>query len=249
MTNFTNREKSILVGLYFSKFDLKGLSQLGFGRFTEAFNVIGFALGVKPRSIKNYRDEFDHLFPNNRLGWHKRPMRAYCEIIYKNFAELSLSSFTQLIKKITYKEYDIDVLMEKVDVLYEDESGAFAKRLMTGQAAEQYFLDEFKSILDFNGFEIKNTTKLGCGFDFKLFTNDIFYAVEVKGLNDTHGNVTLTEKEHTVASILKERYFLFVVRNFKEDPIHDIYKNPLNSHLNFNLIEQKITQLNWTTKV
>ena len=42
-------------------------------------NVIGFALGAKPASIKNYRDEFDPVFPNKRKGWHKRPMRNYCK--------------------------------------------------------------------------------------------------------------------------------------------------------------------------
>ena len=57
------REKLILAGLFLSKFDTLGLAMLGFEGFTEAFNVIGFALGGKPASIKNYRDEFDPLEP------------------------------------------------------------------------------------------------------------------------------------------------------------------------------------------
>ena len=60
------REKLILVGLYLSKYDSLGLKRLGFSSFVEAFNVIGYALGSKPASIKNYRDEFDPLFPNRR---------------------------------------------------------------------------------------------------------------------------------------------------------------------------------------
>jgi hypothetical protein len=35
------------------------LKELSFESFVEAFNVIGYALGSKPASIKNYRDEFD----------------------------------------------------------------------------------------------------------------------------------------------------------------------------------------------
>lgn len=54
------REKLILAGLYLSKYDKQGLDKLGFEGFTEAFNVIGFALASKPTSINNYRDEFDH---------------------------------------------------------------------------------------------------------------------------------------------------------------------------------------------
>ena len=71
------REKLILTGLYLSKYDSVGMRKLGFESFVEAFNVIGYALGEKPASIKNYRDEFDPLFPNKRKGWHKRPTRQY----------------------------------------------------------------------------------------------------------------------------------------------------------------------------
>lgn len=39
------REKLILAGLFLSKFDKIGLRLLGLETFTEAFNVIGFALG------------------------------------------------------------------------------------------------------------------------------------------------------------------------------------------------------------
>lgn len=67
-SNLTVRRKLILSGLYLSKFDSEGLKSLGFDSFTEAFNVIGYALGSQPASIKNYRDEFDPLFPNRRKG-------------------------------------------------------------------------------------------------------------------------------------------------------------------------------------
>jgi hypothetical protein len=60
------REKLILAGLYLSKYDSLGLKKLGFESYQEAFNVIGYGLGSRPASIKNYRDEFDPLFPNKR---------------------------------------------------------------------------------------------------------------------------------------------------------------------------------------
>src|SRR5439155_21734477 len=60
------REKLILAGLYLSKYDSAGLKKLGFESFIEAFNVIGYALGGKPASIKNYRDEFDPLVSKRR---------------------------------------------------------------------------------------------------------------------------------------------------------------------------------------
>ena len=238
MKKLSLREKSILAGLYLSKFDSEGLRQLGFEGFVEAFNVIGSALGVRPASVKNYRDEFDPLFPNKRRGWHKRPTRDYCKAVYDAFGGLNLQKFSNLLKTIIYKEHDLDVLMEQVE-RKQGEDSSFAKRLITGQAAEQYFRSKYREIRLFRDLELEDTTKLGCGFDFRLFSPSIFYGVEVKGLSDSSGSIALTSKEHSVAAILKGRFFLFVVKNFKETPFHALYQNPLNGKLVFSRVEQK----------
>lgn len=249
MKNLTKREQSILAGLFLSKFDNDGLRFLGFDGFTAAFNVIGFALGVPPASIKNYRDEFDPLFPNDRKGWHKRPMRDYCKDVYDIFAVLNMASFAELLRRIIYKEQDLYGFVKSADSPLVENGDTFAKRLLTGQAAEQYFISEFNNIPTFNGLEIKDTTKLGCGFDFKLYSNEVSYAIEVKGLNDMHGNVSLTSKEYSVAATLKDRYYLFVVRNFRDKPFHDLYKNPLNGDLPFSRVEQMVMQVSWAARL
>jgi hypothetical protein len=248
MKQLSLREKAILAGLYLSKFDSEGLQRLGFDNFVEAFNVIGSALGVRPASVKNYRDEFDPLFPNKRKGWHKRPIRDYCKAVYSAFGSLSLGNFTELLKQIIYKEHDLDVLMEEVEKK-EGEGRSFAKRLITGQAAEQYFKTKYREIDLFQDFEFEDTTRLGCGFDFRLYSPSIFYGIEVKGLSAASGSIALTNKEYSVASILKKRFFLFVVKNFRENPFHELYQDPLNGKLVFGRVEQKVVQISWTTKV
>jgi len=172
MKKLTLREKSILAGLYLSKFDAEGLKFLGFDNFTEAFNVIGLALGVQPASVKNYRDEFDPLFPNERQGWHKREIRKYCKDIYDTFHTLNLANFSSLLKDIIYKDHDLDVLMEEIAKSEGEKESSFAKRLITGQAAEQYFKDNFLSVDIFKGYNLEDTTKVGCGFDFKLIAEE-----------------------------------------------------------------------------
>src|ERR1035437_9928063 len=92
------REKLVLAGLFFSKYDSAGLKKLGFGSFSEAFNVIGYALGAKPASVKNYRDEFDPLFSNPRMGWHKRATRDYCLKVLKQYGDLDLEEFSGLVR-------------------------------------------------------------------------------------------------------------------------------------------------------
>lgn len=250
MTKSTPREKSILAGLYLSKYDLEGLNILGFGSFTEAFNVIGLALGVQPASIKNYRDEFDPLFPNERKGWHKREMRRYCKDIFDTYHALNSIDFSVLLKDVIYKKHDLDVLMEEIAISVGEKDSTFAKRLITGQAAEQYFKDNFLSVDLFKGYNLEDTTQVGCGFDFKLVPEEKerYFGIEVKGLHDQNGNIALTNKEHTVAGFLKDRYFIFVVKNFKEKPFHQIYRNPIDN-LNFNRIENKVVQISWNTAV
>ena len=96
----------------------------------------------------------------------------------------------------------------------------------------------------FKNFELEDTTKLGCGFDFRLHKENEFICVEVKGLNGSTGGVSLTDKEYRVADFLTDKYFLFVVKYFKSIPFHSYYKNPL-SQLTFKKIEQQIVQTTW----
>jgi Domain of unknown function (DUF3883) len=242
------REKSIISGLYLSKFNLDGLRRLDFESFTEAFNVIGFALGVQPASIKNYRDEFDPLYPNNRKGWHRRAIRAYCKVIYDRFGALGIDEFSTFLKKVVYRDHELDLLAENV-ARGGDEASSFARRLITGQAAEHYFTQKFQEIEFFKGLKLEDTTRIGCGFDFRLVSPRNFYAIEVKGMNEPGGNISMTEKEYSVASVLREQYFLFIVKNFRDKPIHQLFQDPVNCGLAFKKVEQKIVQLSWSTKL
>ncbi len=244
------REKLVLVGLFLSKYDSLGVKKLGFESFAEAFNVLGYALGSRPASIKNYRDEFDPLFPNRRKGWHKRQIREYCRRIFEEYEGLDLESFTGLIR--SFVGGDGDIRSEAQSDGYGEESASnFAKRLITGLAAEQYFESIHSSLPEFKGFVAENTTRLGCGYDFRLQTEDRgdFLAVEVKGLKERTGSLSLTPKEHDAAMTLKGRFILFVVKNFQESPFHEIFLDPLSGKLQFRRIERVMVQVSWLANV
>jgi hypothetical protein len=245
-----SREKLILVGLYLSKYDSLGLKRLGFESFTEAFNAIGYALGSKPASIKNYRDEFDPLFPNRRKGWHKRKTRNYCLKVFEDYKSLDLHSFTGLVE--SFVGYDENAWSE-VRTRDKPRSGqsGFAQRLITGLAAEQYFESVQPTLSEFRGYAVQNTTRLGCGYDFRLETapNKDYLVVEVKGLKAVKGSLSLTPKEHEIATALKDRFFLFVVKNFRESPFHEIFQNPLSGGLRFRKKEMVTVQVSWLANV
>jgi hypothetical protein len=94
-------------------------------------------------------------------------------------------------------------------------------------------------------------TRLGCGYDFRLRTGTQkdFLAVEVKGLKERMGSLSLTPKEHDTAMALRERFFLFVVKNFQESPFHEIFQDPLSGKLQFKRTERTTVQISWLTNV
>lgn len=241
------RDKAILIGLYLSKYDKKGIEVLGFSGFTEAFNTLGLSIGAKPASLKNYRDEFDPLFPNERMGWHNRPIRDYCKVFYDEFSGLDFKTFNKLIKSFVLKDFDVEEIVERVEK--KDKTETVAKRLVTGKTAEEYFKKNYRNVSDFNQFKLKDTTNLACGFDFKLSNNSYFYCVEVKGLSGSSGSVSLTEKEFNIAKTYTNQFCLFVVLNFTEKPYHKYIYDPLNSQLKFKKIERQVIQINYTTTI
>lgn len=250
-TKLSAYDKSVVAGLFLSKFNSTGLKFLGFSSFKEAFNAIGLALATKPASIKNYRDEFDPYFPSGRKGWRKRGMQSDRQVIYESFKDMELEPLADFLRTSIYGG-DLGLLREigGGEEAGETES-SFAKRLITGLAAENYFASVHPRLPVLRDYRIENVSRVGCGFDFKLSNggSSDYLAVEVKGLNEPRGTVALTEKEHKVAGLLTDRFFLFVVRNFRETPLHNIYRNPLNGGLSFARYERPVIQVSWRTTI
>ena len=248
------RDRQIICGLFLSKFDQDGLQYLGFENFSEAFNALGYSLRARPASIKNYRDELDPYFPNGRKGWHKRPLRDHCKLIRKLYGNASLVELGDLIKSFLLPTEFTESLPDVARVLaahYGEESSSFAKRLITGRAAEQYFVANFHRMPEFSSLLLTDTTNWGCGFDFKLATQSGNWvcAVEVKGIRAKFGQIQLTELEHDMAEALSDRYYMVLVRNFIEQPFHTIVKDPLNCRLQFTRTERKEVRLSWNANV
>ena len=158
--------------------------------------------------------------------------------------------FTGLIK--SFVGYDENVLSETHAKEEREESASgFAKRLITGLAAEHYFESVHPTLPEFQGFELENTTRLGCGYDFRLSAANCggFLAVEVKGLRELTGRLSLTPKEYEAAATMRNRFYLFVVKNFEKSPVHEIFPDPLSCRLEFMRSERKVIQVSWLASV
>lgn len=242
------RDRAILVGLFLSRFDRYALESFGFTGFQQAYNVLGFSIGVKPNSINNYRDEFDPYFPNERKGWHKRELRDYCKEYMDATTDMSFDEFYNVIKSFL----DGGIIDES-DIVKERRSLSrefMANRLITGKAAEEYFVMNYQSIDIFHNYELQDTTQMGCGFDFKLSHAQKHFYVEVKGVNEKAGSILMTEKEHSVADDLRTLYCLFIVSNFRETPEHHLFFNPLYvPQLEFKRQEQILTRISYSAQM
>lgn len=248
------RDRQIVCGLFLSKFDREGLDYLGFETFTEAFNALGYGLQARPASIKNYRDELDPFFPNERKGWHRRPLREHCQQIIDEYRDTDIARLGELVKGFLLPVEEVESMPEVKRVLSihdADGTSSFAKRLITGRAAEQYFAANLAKMPEFIGFCATNTTGWGCGFDFKLTnaTRETYRAVEVKGLRTKCGQVQMTQLEHDVADALLDAYYLVIVRNFAETPFHTIVKNPVRSVLPLTRVERREVRISWSLSI
>lgn len=244
-----SRDKQIMCGLFLSKFDRAALEYLGFESFAEAFNLLAYSLGAKPASIKNYRDELDPYFPNKRQGWHGRPLRDHCRNIMDKYADFSMAELGDQVRAFLSPDEELQDEPIVRDVLRkhgQEQESSFAKRLITGKAAEGYFVANYRSMSEFADTTLIDTTHWGCGFDFKMtVAGGEYAAVEVKGLRSRTGSILLTDLERAMAEALSERYYLAIVRNFAEQPFHTVFRNPLTCGLDFARVERTEVRVTW----
>jgi len=246
------RDRAILCGLFLSKFDQAAVQALDFASRVEAFNIMGHSVGVAPASIKNYRDEFDPVFPNERVGRTGRPMREHCRLLLERFGELEFNEMRALVVGVI----DPSSVILGANTLLSLEAelageSVVAKRIATGLAAEGYFRRHYKDISLFRGHSLIDTTLLGCGFDFRLDmpNQSGFLAAEVKGLRGSTGEISLTEKEYRVASRLREDYIVVVITNFSESPLPVVFRDPVGSPIGLRRRSRKLTEVRWEMQV
>ncbi len=48
---------------------------------------------------------------------------------------------------------------------------------------------------------------------------------------------------------MKERFFLFVVKNFRESPFHEVFQDPLSTGISFSRKERVTIQVTWLASV
>ena len=219
---------ALIVALYLSKFDVVAYQALGYNNWTQALEIIGQQLGVKPNTVKQMREQFDPLYPNPRVGWYQRPMlRSRIETM-QQFGELSLTSYTKLVQTILQGAHlpdQLEPILERMKTPLPSAADSVAEqkkieteyvnsRGKTGRLAEKYFIELFyANALPFQG-ELIDRRDDGCGYDF-LIEGPTLQAVEVKGLAPLKGNLLFTNREWETSQKLPN-YSVFLAFNLAD---------------------------------
>lgn len=245
-----NHKLALYISYYLSRFNNEALSNLKYKTWNNAFEDIGERLHVKPHSVKNWRDEFDPLF-THRVGWHQRPMSPSRVKVAQALEGLDESQIRGIVVdiltgKISEDSEEVEQLLSIINVdEKENKLRKFISRAVTGKAAEDYFIKYYtKTFVPIRGVLI-DCRDLGCGYDFKIQSNNLDTYIEVKGLADIAGGILFTDKEWRIATEKGEDYFLCIVKNVNEIPEIYFIQNPASKISPKKSISTTI-QINWS---
>lgn len=258
-----NKKKALIIAFYLSKFDSIAYKNLGIGTQAQTHEYIGKALGIKPATIKNYRDEFDPYEDNSRVGWHQKEARKCITKIKMDFDNIEEYSLQKIVKEFLSGDDETHYLnivsniklTEDNNDNNEESNKVFSVQMAkTGKLAEEYFKQNYITILKkyiiLNGenHQLIDTRLNGCGYDYEIILDNKKLYIEIKGAYDNSGNIRFTDKEWSFANVKGNEYFLVVIKNISEKPYSIVIQNPAQ-RLNPEMNVQHVIQVSWITNI
>ncbi|MGI4791151.1 MAG: protein NO VEIN domain-containing protein [Janthinobacterium lividum] len=226
-------KRALVVAYFLSRCDRKGFQSLGFATWNSAYAGIGAALGVPSATVKHMRDSFDPYCSPVRKGWYQRPVLRSRVQVMEAYSDVGDAALFEVARDIVFRSAEATgvytapiVVTDKKEVGIMGDNLAYAARLRTGEAAEEYFKSQYPYLPQFDGMELEDTRKLGTGFDFRVHSPKIVQAVEVKGIVGMSGSIAFTDKEWAVAHYLKHDYILALVRSLNTAPALELTIDP-----------------------
>jgi len=248
-------KRALVVAYFLSRCDKKGFQSLGFATWNSAYDGIGAALGIPSATVKHMRDSFDPYCSPVRKGWYQRPVLRSRVQVMEAYADVGDAALYEIARDVVFKEADATEIYtasivgaDKKESSVMGDNLAYAARLRTGEAAEEYFKAQYPHLPQFAGMELEDTRKLGTGFDFRAHGPKAIQAVEVKGIIGATGSIAFTDKEWAVAHYLKQDYILALVRSLNTTPLLDFTVDPA-AQIAVTKRSIETVSVYWSTKV
>jgi hypothetical protein len=217
--------EAIVVGYAMSRLDALFLKATGYAHWRTAFLKTGRELGIPPASIKNLRDEFDPFHPNNRQGWHKRPLRVTRQKVMGDLCDVSDEALVELVRRILAHDEEASKEVIRPIMAGPRPAANVAERLLTGRRAETYFMEHCAEALHVARRDLLDLRDSALGFDFGV-RDKPQQAIEVKGIKSVKGDILFTDREWREAGIRACDYWLVVVGNLASRPVFRVWMNP-----------------------
>jgi hypothetical protein len=245
----TGNKKALIAAFYLSKYDEQAYLNLGYGNASDTHKKIGEILEVKSSSVKNMRDEFDPLHSNERVGWYQRPLRPSRQKVFDLFTDLSEISLRAVVLNLlnSLDNEELSTAIESIEIdenTHNDSKAELNTRAITGEQAELYFLEHWKHHYP-KFVNIENCTKDGCGYDFKLISDNSTRYIEVKGMKSLKGSILLTDKEWKIAHEKVDSFDLIIVSDLENKPKVQIITNVVNK-LQPSMQIRTVLQVSWS---
>lgn len=246
-------ELAMIVAFYLSKFGKEGLTNLGFQSYTQAFDQVGERLSVNRNSVKNWRDEFDPYYDNERKGWNRK-LRPSRHKVMATFDDLSESAMRAVVMDILTPTERPKVEVELHAALQEIKEAEVSRKAgravdyvargPTGRMAEAYFVSRFHAgLTPFDGTLLDRRDE-GVGFDFSAMKGSNHVLIEIKGIAKQPAGISFTDKEWRIANETQDGYFLGVVVDVMESPKIGFLQNPAQ-HLSPAYYAYTTVAVNW----
>lgn len=242
--NSTISEIMNLIGYGLAKFSNEFVHEFGFKSKSAFYRfVIASGFAKTEKAVSNRQDSFDPYFDNHRKGWWQRNQREHIKLLIDSlFGKEDCKSYVNIVK-LYMKDFDnaLPLQIEKVKPVIRSK---FKELQKTGNEAEFFFMQNFRSIPVFENGIIEDARLWGDGYDFQIQLENDFVLAEIKGVRDIRGAVRFTENEYKKAKEYMSSYFLVVVSNLAISPRLKVIVNPVEE-ICFSKKEVNATQINY----
>lgn len=245
-----NHKLGLYVSYYLSRFDKEAYQNLGYGKQVPTHKKIGELLKINFHTIRNWRDQFDPLH-GHRLGWYQREITQSRINVANALEDLSEQQVRGIVNDILSgkikeePEEEAQLLSIIKDDTKDTDTRKFILRAPTGKAAESFFIQYHNKTSLPRAGSLIDCRDLGCGYDFKIESNNLESYIEVKGMIDISGGILFTDKEWQVATEKGNNFFLCIVKNIGNNPEINFIQNPASKIKPKKNIYTTI-QINWS---
>jgi len=220
--------EALVIGYAMSRLDVAYLGGRDAATWRAAFREAASRMGSPWTTFKQLRDEFDPFHPNEREGWHKRPLRPDRQRVLDDLREVEDEALLALVDRILAG--DTEATAEAIESLTPGPrtAGAVAERLLTGQRAERFFLDHSLALIGHPREGLLDKRIDACGYDFGVESRAEL-AIEVKGLKAMAGEILFTDREWREAGSRRGDYLLVVVGGLSATPRARVIRDPVGN--------------------